>query len=308
MLDVGRLIILREVVRRGTMRAAADALGYTPSAVSQQISRLQSQTHTRLFEREGRTLRPTVAAGLLVEHANSIVAELERAESELAASVESVAGVLAIGAFASGASRLAAPAAVSLQQRYPALEVHVHEMEDPVSIRELELGAIDVALLQAYTHVPTAIPASFHVERLMAEPVLLALPDTWDEPRRLRDLADAPWVAEPVANPAGRALLHACRAVGFEPDIRYRATSFPVIVGIVGQGLGVSFVPALAVQGTTAEGVRFLPVAGARLERTISLAVRPASRRRPAMTAAVATLKQVAIAARPRQLGGEAVP
>jgi DNA-binding transcriptional LysR family regulator len=291
MLDLNRLIILREVVRRGTMRAAAEALAFTPSAVSQQISKLQDEVPAPLFEKEGRRLRPTATAELLVEHADRITAELELAESNLEASLGGIAGVVSIGSFASGASQLAAPAAVRLQEAHSGLQVHVHEMEDPVSIRELRLGGLDVALLQEYTSVPTDVPAYLQTERLLVEPVVLAIPESWDPPRRLRDLATAPWVAEPVVNPAGRALLHACRAVGFEPDIHYRVISFPVIVGLVRQGLGVSLVPQMAVHGDR-RGVRFLPVPGRRLERTVATAVRPASRHRPAVHAAISALRE----------------
>jgi len=291
MLDVNRLMVLREVVRRGTMRAAAEALAYTPSAVSQQISRLQHQVPAPLFEREGRTLRPTSTAILLADHADRIAAEIERTESELEASLGGIAGVVTIGSFASGASELAAPVAVDLQSRHPDLHIDVHEMEDPVSIRELQVGGVDIALLQEYTNVPNPVPGFVHHERLFVEPVLLALPEDRPTPTRLQDLADAQWIAEPAINPAGRALLHSCRAVGFEPQIRYRVVSFPVIVGLVGQGLGVSLVPRLAVHGSI-RGVRFVELPGSALHRTVAAAVRPASRVRPAVQATMEALHQ----------------
>ena len=291
MLDVDRLMVLREVVRRGTMRAAAEALAYTPSAVSQQISRLQRHVPAPLFEREGRTLRPTSTALLLADHADRIAAEVEHTESALEASLGGVAGVVTIGSFASGASELAAPVAVALQDQHPEVHIDIHEMEDPLSIKELQVGGIDIALLQEYTNVPNPVPGFLRHERLFVEPVMLALPDSWPRPRRLRDLAGAQWIAEPVANPAGRALLHSCRAVGFEPEIRYRVISFPVIVGLVGQGLGVSLVPRLAVHGSTT-GVHFMEVPGSRLRRTVAAAVRPASSVRPAVQAVLRALHE----------------
>ena len=293
MIDVDRLMVLREVVRRGTMRAAAEALAYTPSAVSQQIARLQRQVPAPLFEREGRTLRPTSTALLLAAHADRIAAEIERTESELEASLGGVAGVVTIGSFASGASELAAPVAVAVQAKHPEVRIDIHEMEDPTSIRELQVGGIDIALLQEYTNVPNPVPGFLQHERLFIEPVMLAIPESWPTPRRLRDLADAPWIAEPIANPAGRALLHSCRAVGFEPEIRYRVISFPVIVGLVGQGLGVSLVPRLAIHGSTGR-VRFIEVPGNALERAVAAAVRPASSVRPAVQAVIAALHEKA--------------
>ena len=168
-------------------------------------------------------------------------------------------------------------------------------MEDPVSVRELRLGGLDVALLQEYTGVPADVPAFLRVERLLEEPVVLALPDRWAVPSTLADLRHAPWIAEPLVNPAGRALLHVCRGVGFEPDIHYRVVSFPVITALVRQGLGVSLVPRMAVRGDRS-GVRFVPVPEQPLSRKVAIGVRPASRSRPAVHAVVDALTDIASA------------
>ncbi len=299
MLDLHRLRMLREIVVRGTVAAAAEALAYTPSALSQQMATLRAEVGAPLFEREGRTLRPTPTARLLARHTDRILDAVAEAESAVAASLEEVGGDVRIGAFATGAYRLAAPAALDLEQTHPAIRVHVAEMEDQDSLRELRLGTLDLVLLQEYSHFPAATPPELHRETLMTEPVLLARPRRWDAPATLSDLAEAPWISEPAANPLGTALLHACRGAGFEPNIRHRAASIHVLVSLVGRGLGVGFVPQLALRGQL-EDVVLAPVPGLTLTRSIVAATRPALAPRPAVAATLAALHTVARAEQTR--------
>lgn len=296
MLDLHRLRMLREIVVRGTVAAAADALAYTPSALSQQMATLRHEVGAPLFEREGRTLRPTATARLLARHADRILDAVTEAESAVAASLEEVGGDVAIGTFATGAYRLAAPAALDLERTHPAIRIHVVEMEDQDSLRELRLGTLDVVLLQDYSHFAAGIPPELHRETLMTEPVLLARPRSWDAPSTLADLAEAPWISEPAGNPLGTALLHACRDAGFEPKIRHRAASIHVLVSLVGRGMGVGFVPRLALRGLPDEVV-FAPVPGHTPTRSIVAATRPALAPRPAVAATLAALHAVADAA-----------
>ncbi len=292
MLNLHRLRLLREIVVRGTVAAAAEALAYTPSALSQQMATLRTELGVPLFEKEGRTLRPTPTARLLARHADRILDAVAEAESAVAASLENVRGDVHIGAFATGVYRLAAPAALDLQRRHPGLRIHVREMEDQDSLRELRLGTLDVVLLQEYSHFPSATPPELHRETLLTEPVLLARPRRWAEPHTLADLADAPWISEPAANPLGTALRYACRAAGFEPQIRHHANSIHVLVSLVGRGLGVGLVPRLALGGWTRDVV-FAPVPGHSLTRSIIVATRPALRTQPAVAAAITALHAV---------------
>src|SRR5829696_8217781 len=106
MLDVRRLRLLSELHERGTVTAVAEALSYTPSAVSQQLATLEREAGVALLERDGRRLRLTDAGRLLVEHAEAVIARLELAESELAAAAgEGVAGRVRVPAAAAGADR-----------------------------------------------------------------------------------------------------------------------------------------------------------------------------------------------------------
>src|SRR4051794_8580595 len=120
-LDLRRLRLLRELNQRGTIAAVADALQYTPSAVSQQLTTLERETGVALIERSGRGVRLTDAALMLVEHANALLARAELAEAELAAAAGAVEGRGRIAAFQSVSFRLAIPAIAALARSAPAL-------------------------------------------------------------------------------------------------------------------------------------------------------------------------------------------
>src|SRR5678816_3998702 len=120
MLELRRLRLLRELHERGTVAAVADALQFTPSAVSQQLAVLEREAGVPLLERAGRGVRLTDAGLVLVGHAGALLARADLAEAELAAAVGSVAGRGRIAAFQSVALRLAAPALQALARDAPA--------------------------------------------------------------------------------------------------------------------------------------------------------------------------------------------
>src|SRR3984893_8597073 len=113
-LDVRRMRLLREVALRGTIAATAEAMSYTASAVSQQLSALEKETGTELLERNGRRVRLTEAGRTLVAHTEAVLSELERAEAALEAVGTTVSGVVRVAAFPSVAAAVVAPALASL--------------------------------------------------------------------------------------------------------------------------------------------------------------------------------------------------
>src|ERR1700752_3992665 len=106
MLNLSRLQVLCEVVNRGSFSAAADALAYTQSAVSQAIARLEAETGTTLLIRDRRGVRPTAAGSTLVTHAEAIFAQVEAAEADLAAVLGIRAGRLRVASFPSAGATL----------------------------------------------------------------------------------------------------------------------------------------------------------------------------------------------------------
>src|ERR1700694_4194186 len=141
-LDVRRLRLLREVALRGTIAAAAEALSFTASAVSQQLTTLEREAGAELLERNGRGVRLTDAGSMLVSHAESILAELERAESDLEELRTTVAGRIRVAAFPSVTAAVLAPAFAALAERHPGLTVTHSEFEPEHALREVKLGEL----------------------------------------------------------------------------------------------------------------------------------------------------------------------
>src|ERR671939_1037603 len=154
MLDLRRLRLLRELRERGTIAAVADALGYTPSAVSQQLAMLERDTGVRLLERAGRGVRLTDAALVLAGHAEALLERAALAEADLAAAAGTVAGRARIAGFESVALRIALPAMAALARDAPRLRCELIEAEPEQALPALEIGDVDLVLGDEWQHQP----------------------------------------------------------------------------------------------------------------------------------------------------------
>src|SRR4051812_14620468 len=176
MLDLRRLRLLRELDERGTIAAVADALQFTPSAVSQQLALLERETGVQLLERAGRGVRLTDPARVLVDHAKTLLEEAARAEADLAAAVTTVTGRARIASFQSAALRIAIPAMAELAVQAPDLRCELIGGEPEDSPSALALGDLDVVLGDEWQHAPWRMPPGLDRHRLLLDPVLLVLP------------------------------------------------------------------------------------------------------------------------------------
>src|SRR6187200_2876010 len=176
MLDLRRLRLLRELKERGTIAAVADALQFTPSAVSQQLAALERETGVRLLERAGRRVRLTDPALVLVEHADALLERAALAETDLAAAAGTVAGRGRIAGFQSVMLRLAVPAMQALARDAPRLRCELVEAEPEQSLPALALGDLDLVLGDEWQHQPWRLPAGLERHELLRDPVRLALP------------------------------------------------------------------------------------------------------------------------------------
>src|ERR671917_1580116 len=176
MLDLRRLRLLRELHSRGTIAAVADALQYTPSAVSQQLAILEREAGVPLLERAGRGVRLTDPALVLVEHAEALLERAARAESDLAAAAGSITGRARIAGFQSVILRLALPAMQALANSAPRLRAELVESEPEDALPALALGDIDFVLGDEWHHQPRPLPAGLERAELLSDRVLLVLP------------------------------------------------------------------------------------------------------------------------------------
>src|SRR5687767_6599043 len=177
MLELRRLKLLRELHERGTIAAVADALQFTPSAVSQQLAVLEREAGVALLERAGRGVRLTDAALVLVGHAGALLERAELAEADLAATAGRVAGRGRIASFQSAAFHLAVPAMRALGRDAPELLCELIEAEPEQSLPALALGDVDLALADEWQQQPLARPAGVDREDLFRDPVRLVLPE-----------------------------------------------------------------------------------------------------------------------------------
>jgi DNA-binding transcriptional LysR family regulator len=299
MIDVRRLAVLREVHRCGTVTAAAAALHLTPSAVSQQLAALGRETRTRIVEPHGRRVRLTGAGLVLLQHADTVLAELERTDAVVASFASGGAGVASVGAFPTAINALVIPAMSRLRVERPAIRVNVSDVAGDASVQALMRGQIDIALWMAHPGSRAAEERGALAEPLLDDVMDVALPA--DHPCAatkavaLAELKDEAWVAGLPDSPCRKITEAACAAAGFAARVEHCTDDWTAVVGLVGAGAGVALVPRLA-RPAPPPSVVIRPVAFHPPRRTIQLLVRPAGAVTPHIAAVMAALHAEAAA------------
>jgi DNA-binding transcriptional LysR family regulator len=302
MLDLRRLRLLRELNERGTIAAVADALQFTPSAVSQQLALLEREAGVRLLERAGRGVRLTDPALMLVDHAEALLERAALAEAELAAAAGTVMGRGRIAGFQSVALRLALPAMEALARDAPRLRCELVEAEPEQALPALALGDLDLVLGDEWQHQPWRLPAGLQSHELLKDPVQLVLPARHPAARRhpnavpLAELAGEVWTTSHVGMSWEEMTQRTCREHGgFEPDIRHRTNDATVSLELVAHGLAVTLLPDLVLPGSH-PGIALRLVAEAAVDRTIFAVTRAADAARPSTQALLAAVQSAATA------------
>jgi DNA-binding transcriptional LysR family regulator len=304
MLDLRRLRLLRELNERGTIAAVADALQFTPSAVSQQLAVLEREAGVRLLERSGRGVRLTDAALVLARHAEALLERAALAEADLAAASGAVTGRVRIAAFQSAAIRLALPAIEALAHDAPALRCELVEAEPEQALPALALGDLDLVLGDEWQHQPWRLPAGLERRELLREPVRVVLPAGHPAARRhrrtlpLAELARDAWTTGHPGIAWEEMVQRTCRAHGgFEPDIRHRTNDAIVSLALVARGLAVTMLPDLVLPDPH-PGIALRRIAGDPAARAVFSVTRAADAARPSTQALVAAVQE-AVAALP---------
>jgi DNA-binding transcriptional LysR family regulator len=302
MLDLRRLRLLRELHQRGTIAAVADALRFTPSAVSQQLALLEREAGVRLLARAGRGVRLTDPALVLVEHAEALLERAALAEADLAAAAGAVSGRARIAAFQSVSLRLALPAMTALARDAPRLRCELVEAEPEQALPALALGDVDLVLGDEWQHQPWRLAATLERHELLRDPVRVLLPVRHPAARRHRDavplaeLAAEAWASGHAAMGWEEMTQRTCRERGgFEPDIRHRTNDATVSLALVARGLAVTLLPELALPARR-PGIALRRIAGAPLDRAIFAVTRAADAARPSTRALLAAVRDAAAA------------
>lgn len=299
MLDVRRLRLLRELACRGTIAAVADALSFTPSAVSQQLSVLEREAGVRLLERSGRRVGLTPAGLRLVQHAEEVLALLEHAAADLAAAKGGLRGPVRIGTFATAAQVIIPAALLHLASAHPGLEPMVTEIDPAHVALALRAGGLDVALIQQYDFVPEPDEPGLASEPLCSEHMYLAIVG---DPAgvsgaqaggagtgfgALTSCRSEPWITATTGTLCHAMTIRACQTAGFEPRVRHQVDDFRTVLTLVAAGQGVAVVPQLAIADSPA-GVTLTRLP---MRRRTRIAFRRGAERHPAVAAVTAAMR-----------------
>lgn len=298
MLNVGRLRVLREVAHRGSISAAAAALDYTQSAVSQQVAALEAETGLTLLERHPRGVTLTAAGQTLVGHAEGILAQLGAAEEALEAISGLRGGRLRMASFPSAGATLMPRAIAAFRAAYPGVELSLAEGEPEEIAPRLRGGELDLALLFEFGEESPLGERITRVE-LLEDEMFLALPR---EHRfaaraqlRLSDLAGEAWVQTSEPSPCARHVVRCCHAAGFEPNVAFESDDYQTVQGLVAAGVGVALIPRLALSPPREDiAIRSLRDGPS---RTVIAATPPSARLVPASGAMLGILEELALAA-----------
>jgi DNA-binding transcriptional LysR family regulator len=249
MLNVGRLRVLKEVAYRGSFSAAAEALSYTQSAVSQQIAALEAETGMALLERRARGVSLTAAGQTLMGHAEGILARLEAADAALAAIAGLRGGRLRMASFPTAGATLMPLAIATFRSSYPDVELTLTEGEPEQIVPRLRAGELDLALLFEFAGETPLREGETRVE-LLEDPMYLALPRdhrlAGKGKLRLADLKGEAWVQTSRSSPCARHVVRSCHAAGFEPNVSFESDDYQTVQGLVAAGVGVALIPELA--------------------------------------------------------------
>ncbi|MFD7341521.1 LysR family transcriptional regulator [Streptomyces violascens] len=298
MIDPRRLRILRAAADHRTVTAAAAALYLTPSAVSQQLAALEQETGHTLLTRSGKGVRLTAAGEILLEHANAVLAQLERAEAELAAYAGGAAGEVTVAAFATGIAEVLAPAITRLRASHPAIRVRVRDAEGDEALPLVLDGEADLALAVEYRGAPREDDSRLSRVPLYAEPfdaVLHAAHPLAQSPQvPLSALADDDWIGPYPGNPCHDVMLLACELAGFQPRLVHSSDDFRAVVALAGAGAGVALVPRSALRGMEQRDTVVRPVEGPAATRRVFAAVRRGAEGHPLFRPVLEALAEAA--------------
>ena len=298
MLDLRRLQLLREFSARGTIVATANALGYTPSAVSQQLATLERETGVALLDRSPRGAELTDAGQLLVNQSEEILALVEAAESVLAEQSDIALGVVTVTAFPTAAVAFAPLLAPPLRS-HEGMQLVLRQTLLATGTQKVRSREVDIALVDDWTgqHPGRGPDSGLRHVHLLRDPMVLAVPQGHrladpEVPLVLDQMLGESWIVAPEGERSRYGTDKLFAEVGGLPAAAWEFEGLGTILSLVSRGIGIAAVPALAMVGAPAGLVyRQLPSSP---ERHVYAVLRPASLRRPAVQVTLAALRDAA--------------
>ncbi|MGP0222540.1 LysR family transcriptional regulator [Paenarthrobacter sp. NCHU4564] len=294
--DIRRLALLVEVVEQGSITAAADILMYTPSAVSQQLRKLEQEVGQPLFNRRSRGVVPTEAGQVLAGHARRIVGQMRAAHSDLEQIAGLKRGSLTVGTFPTLAGSFLPLVIRAFKKRYPAIGLSLRSARFDELVEDLQSGVTGLCLLWDYPW-NRFHDDSIRVTEVFQESTVILVSRTHPLAGRgevrMEELSKESWIVRAEAHPVVEVLRRSAQAAGFEPSIGFLANDYQEAQAMVSVGMGVAMVPktAMALQHPD---VRTISLGSAAPLRRVLLAQRQDKVYAPAEVAFHSTLLEIA--------------
>lgn len=298
MFSLRRLRLLREVAVRGSLAAAAAALGQDPSSVSHQLKALEAEVGAPLLERVGRGVRLTEEAQILVTRTEAVLRELEAAEAEIAEVRHRVGGTVRIAAFQTALHTIVPDALARLARDHPDLTVVTTHIRTEDAVPALLARDFDLVLQEDYPSRPARRDEGVETATLGDDELCLITPVAAGSEAAGPDLAACAhhaWAMEPADTRAGHWSRAECRRAGFEPKVRTESSDIVLLVRLVSLGLASALVPRMSLRAAASStDIASTTIALSRLpgpaSRRISTAIRRGSARNPRIIALRAAL------------------
>jgi DNA-binding transcriptional LysR family regulator len=292
---MARLNVFREVVDHGSFSAAADALSYSQSAVSQAIATLEGEVGTALIERRRGGVRPTPAGAALAAHVGGILARMDSAEAEVAAIARGRGGRLRTASFPTAGSTLMPQAIAAFRASHPGVEVTLAEGEPEEISPRLRAGEFDLVLLFEFEGVGERLGAGMRRYELLDDPLHLALPLDHPLAKRKRielgDLREEAWVQTSAQSPCAKHVIRSCHAAGFEPTVSFESDDYQTVQGLVAASVGVALIPEMALS-TVREDISVRALHPASPVRKVFAATPRAAAATPAVATMIDVLRE----------------
>jgi LysR family transcriptional regulator, hydrogen peroxide-inducible genes activator len=254
------------VAETGSFSRAAEHSHVSQPSLSQQILKLEAELGARLFDRLGRSVRLTDAGKTFLPRARAVLRELEAARGDVTEGKASVSGRVSVGVIPTVAPYFLPPILTAFSKHFPEATVSVVEEITPVLLERLRAGALDLAVI--------ALPVRGHEFEslpLLTEPLFAALPKKHQLARRstvsLRDLRQEPFLLLRDGHCFRENAVAACDRARVSPQVVFESGQFSSLLGLVGAGMGISLVPAMAVNRDS--NLRFVRIADPEATRTI---------------------------------------
>lgn len=305
-LDPKRLVVLNTIAAHGGIAPAARVLGTTPSAVSQQLSRLEQDVGVPLVDRGASSVRLTAAGRLLAGFGERIEATLAEAAQELVAYAGAATGPVNIGAPLAAIPDIAGSALPWLAEHHPGIEPRIVEAYTEDGLPALRVGDLDLLMVADDRDTAMPVPPGLHSFILFEVGYRIVVPDSWPVPGTPADLDGRPWVGAPADSARGRAFARFAAAHRITPSVEHLAVQQNTTRAMVSAQLGAALLPEYIAATIPGGRLTDFPVAGSFLLRVFRR--RLTDRETPAVEAVTAAVYEAMLDAAVRYSEGPYAP